>query len=135
MIARGGQWFLRLCNTVRQTTLQPWITRVIQQGSTVNTDEYSIDARLPAWGHVHVTVNHSEGEHARDADGDGVNEAHVNTMESLWSLLRSWLRPHLGISRRFLPLYVGFFQAMHNIRQRGHLLLSPLLSRLLPSAP
>jgi len=32
---------------------------VIQQGSTVNTDEYSIYARLPAWGYIHVTVNYT----------------------------------------------------------------------------
>jgi len=48
MIARGGQCFLRLCSNVQQTTIQPWITKVIQQGSTVNTDEHSIYARLPA---------------------------------------------------------------------------------------
>jgi transposase len=135
MIARRGKCFLRLCRNVQQTTIQPWITLVIQQGSTVNTDAYSIYARLPAWGYVHVTVNHSAGEYARDADGDGVNEVHVNTMEGLWSLLRSWLRPHRGISQRFLPLYISFFQAMHNIRKRGQSLLSPLLSLLLTSAP
>ena len=39
------------------------------------------------------------------------------------------------VSQRFLPLYIGFFQAMHNVRQRGHSLLSPLLSLLLTSAP
>ena len=135
MIARGGQCFLRLCSNVRQTTIQPWTTLVIQQGSTVNTDEYSIYAHLPAWGYVHVTVKYSEGEYARDADGDGINEVHVNTMEGLWSLLRSCLRPHRGISQRYLPLYIGFFQAMHNIRQRGHSLLNPLLSLLFTSAP
>ena len=111
-----GQCFLHLCRNVQQTTIRPWITQAIQQGSTVNTDEYSIYARLSAWGYVHVTVNHSEGEYARDADGDGVNEVHVNTMEGVWSLLRSWLRPYRGISQRFLPLYIGFFQTMHNIR-------------------
>ena len=110
MIARGGQCFLRLCSSVQQTTIYPWITLVIQQGSTVNTDEYSIYARLPASGYIHVTVNHSEGEYARDADGDGINDLHVNTMEGLWSLLHSWLRPHRGISQRFLPLYIGFFR-------------------------
>ena len=109
--------------------------QIIKQGrDVVNTDEYSIYARLSAWDYVHVTVNHSEGEYACDADGDGVNEVHVNTTESLWSLLRSWLRPHRGISQRFLPLCIGFFQAMHNIRQCGHSLLCPLLSLLLTSA-
>ncbi|WP_407542577.1 transposase (plasmid) [Deinococcus radiomollis] len=135
MIARGGQCSLKLCSNVRQTTFQPWITKVIQQGSTVNTYEYSIYTRLPAWGYVHVTVNHSEGEYARDADGHGVNEVHVNTMEGLWSLLRSSLRPYRGISQRFLPLCIGFSRAMHNIRQCGHSLLGPLLSLLLTSAP
>ena len=101
MIARGGQCFLHLCRNVQQTTIRPWITQVIQQGSTVNTDEYSIYARLSAWGYVHVTVNQSEGEYAWDADGDGVNEVHVNTMEGVWSLLRSWLRPYRGISYGF----------------------------------
>ena len=89
MIARGGPCFFRLCSTVQQATIQPWITQVIQQGSTVNTDEYCIYARLPASGYVHVTVNHGEGEYARDADGDGVDEVHVNTIEGVWSLLRS----------------------------------------------
>ena len=76
---------------------------MIQQVSTVNTDEYSIYARLPAWGYIHVTVSQSEGEYARDADEDGVNDVHVNTMEGVWSLLQSWLRPtvafHSGFSR------------------------------------
>ena len=34
-------------------------------------------------------------------------EVHVNTMEGFWSLLRSWLRPHRGISQEKLPLYLG----------------------------
>jgi len=55
-------------------------------------------------------------------------------MEDVWSLLRSWLRPHRGISQRFLPLYISFFQTMHNIRQRGQSLLNPLLALLLTSA-
>ena len=60
MIARGGKCFLQLCSNVLQATIQPWITTVIRQGSTINTDEYSMYARLPAWGYVHVTVNHGQ---------------------------------------------------------------------------
>ena len=51
------------------------------------------------WGYAHKSVNHGRGECARDEDGDGVCEVHVNTMEGFWSLLRSWLRPHRGISQ------------------------------------
>lgn len=90
-----------------------------------------IYARLPQWGYEHRTVCHSAGEYARDEDGDGFHEVHVNTMEGFWSLLRSWLRPHRGISQEKLPLYLGFFQFVHNARRRGRGLLQPLLSLLL----
>jgi transposase-like protein len=80
-------------------------------------------------------VNHGDREFARDDDGDGVNEVHVNTIEGVWSLLRSWLRPHRGISQRWLPLYLAFFQAMHNIRCRGFSLLQPMLTLLLTTTP
>ena len=36
-------------------------------------------------------------------------------MAGVWSLLRSWLRPHRGLSQRFLPLSIGFFQAMRKL--------------------
>lgn len=48
-------------------------------------------------------VCHGRSEYARDEDGDGVYEVHVNTIEGFWSLLRSWLRPHRGISQEKLP--------------------------------
>ena len=57
---------------------------------------------------AHKSVNHGRGEYARDEDGDGLCEGHVNTMEGFWSLLRSWLRPHRGISQEKLSLYLGF---------------------------
>jgi hypothetical protein len=34
-----------------------------------------------------------------EMDGDGFCEVHVKTMEGFWSLLRSWLHPHRGISQ------------------------------------
>ncbi len=82
------------------------------------------------WGFDHHTVCHGRGEYARDEDGDGFHEIHVNTMEGFWSLLRSWLRSHCGLSQEKLPLYLGFFQFVHNVRSRGKGLLSPLLTLL-----
>jgi len=66
-----------------------------------------------------------------DEDGDGFCEIHVNTMEGLWSLLRSWLRPHRGVAQERLTEYVGFFQFMHNIRRRGNSLLRALVETLI----
>jgi transposase-like protein len=80
----------------------------------------------------HKTVCHGAGEYARDDDKDGFCEVYVNTMEGFWSLLRSWLRPHRGISQEKLPLYLGFFEFVHNAKKRGKALLSALLKVLLP---
>lgn len=131
MIQRGGEVVIQMLTNVQQATIQPLLTRTIQPGSTVFTDEYNIYARLTQWGYRHRTVNHAQGEYARDEDGDGFHEVHVNTMEGFWSLLRSWLRPHRGISQELLPVYLGFFEFVHNARRRGKALLAALLSLLL----
>jgi transposase-like protein len=54
-----------------------------------------------------VGTRPQDGAHSRGEDGDGFCEAHVNTFEGFWSLLRSWLRPHRGNSQEKLPLYLG----------------------------
>jgi len=131
MIQRHGQVFIQMLPNVQQVTIEPVITKVIQPGSLVYTDEYDIYSRLPEWGFQHKSVNHSAGEYARDEDGDGFHEVHVNTMEGFWSLLRSWLRPHRGISQEKLPCYLGFFEFVHNVRQRGKALLHSLIAVLL----
>jgi len=51
-------------------------------------------------------------------------------MEGCWSLLRSWLRPHRGISQAKLPDYLGFFQVVHNGRRRGTALFGTLIAAL-----
>jgi transposase len=130
MVQRGGDVVIQMLDNVRQQTIRPHLTAVLQPGTQVYTDEYDIYARLPAWGYEHKTVCHSRGEYARDEDGDGFHEVHVNTMEGFGSLLRSWLRPHRGISQEKLPLYLGFFQFVHHVRRRGKSLLEPLLSAL-----
>jgi transposase len=115
---------------VRQATIRPVIEATVAEGTLVHTDEYRVYARLRAWGYRHKTVRHGRGEYARDEDGDGFCEVHVNTMEGFWSLLRAWLRPHRGISQDKLPLYLGFFQLMHNARRRGKALLGALVAAL-----
>jgi transposase-like protein len=130
MMQRGGQVVINLLAKVQQKTIEPFIKDTIIPGTLVYTDEYSIYARLQSWGYSHKSVNHGQGEFARDEDGDGFCEVHVNTMEGFWSLLRSWLRPHRGISQEKLPLYLGFFEFVHNVRKRGKALLPALIELL-----
>ena len=115
---------------VRQVTIRPVIEATVARGTLVHTDEYGVYARLEAWGYGHETVCHGRGEYARDEDGDGFREVHVDTLEGTWSLLRSWLRPHRGISQAKLLLYPAFFEFVHNARRRGKALLGALVAAL-----
>lgn len=130
IIQRSGQVMIRMLENVRQITIEPLIRATVAPDTKVFTDEYDIYARLTQWGYVHSTVCHAIGEYARDDDGDGFHEVHVNTIEGFWSLLRSWLRPHRGISQERLPLYLGFFEFVHNVRKRGKALLQSLIEVL-----
>lgn len=131
MIQRCGKVVITMLSDVQQKTIKPLIKATIEAGALIYTDEYNIYDRLEQWGYEHKSVNHSIGEYARDDDGDGFCEVHVNTMEGFWSLLRSWLRPHRGISQEKLPLYLGFFEFIHNVRVRGKGLLQSLIQTLL----
>lgn len=135
MIQRGGEVCIQMLEHVQQKTIEPLIKKAIVPGPLIYTDEYNIYGRLEAWGYVHAVVHHGQGEFARDEDQDGFGEVHVNTIEGFWSLLRSWLRPHRGISQEKLPLYLGFFQFVHNKRKRGKALLESLIKGILGTPP
>src|SRR5215212_4984635 len=130
LIQRRGPVVLHMVANVQQRTIQPIIEATVATGALIYTDEYDIYARLETWGYRHKAVCHGRGEYARDEDGDGFCEVHVNTLEGFWSLLRSWLRPHRGLSQEKLPLYLGFFQFVHNARRRGKALLGALVAAL-----
>jgi transposase-like protein len=135
MMQRTGEVVIRMLPNVQQQTIAPLIKRTIAKGTVVYTDEYDIYGRLTEWGYPHHTVCHSAGEFARDEDGDGLCEVHVNTIEGFWSLLRSWLRPHRGVSQEKLPLDLGLFEFIHNVRQRGKALRGALIELLVTSTP
>ncbi len=135
MIQRAGQVVISMVSDVKQKTIKPLIESTITPRTRIYTDEYDIYSRLTDWGYDHKTVCHSKNEFARDDDGDGFHEVHVNTMEGFWSLLRSWLRPHRGISQEKLPLYLGLFEFVHNMKKRGKTLLNSLISCIVSVAP
>ena len=124
----------RLAN-VQQGTIKPLIPATMTPGTWVSTDEYDLYRRLEQWGDAHENVCHSDGADARDDEGDGLCAMHVHTMEGLWSRLRSWRRPHRGISQEHVPLSVGVFACVHTVRRRGKALLGALLELLLTELP
>ena len=131
MIQRGGELVLRMLSNVQQKIIKPIFEQVVRPGTLIYTDEYNIYNRLKEWGFQHKSVCHSAGEYARDEDGDGIYEVHVNTQEGIWSVFRSWLRPHRGISQANLPIFIGFFEFIFNTRRRGKAVLGDLFRTIL----
>lgn len=130
LIARGGLVRIWMLENVQRKTIEPIIRETLRRGRTLYTDEYNI-YNWTSDTYEHKTVNHNQGEYARDEDGDGHYEVHVNTMECFWSLLRPWLRVHRGLSQDRLPYYLGFFECLYNLRKRGQSALSGLLALLI----
>jgi transposase-like protein len=119
IVERKGLVRLQVLSNVQQKTIEPIIKKAVSIGAVFYTDEYNIYNNVGSLGYEHKTVNHGEGEYARDEDGDGFYEVHCNTQEGIWSLMRSWLRPHRGVSQEKLPFYVGFFEWIYNLKKRG----------------
>jgi transposase len=70
MVQRGGSIIIRALDNVQRKTIEPIIRQKVRQGAKVFTDEYNIYSWLPSF-YEHKTVNHGQGEYARDEDGDG----------------------------------------------------------------
>lgn len=131
MVSHTGAIALQVLENVKQTTIRPIIEGRIAREACIYTDEYNIYNRVTQWGYQHKKVQHAQKEFARDENGDGLCEVHCNTIEGIWSLLRSWLRPHRGVSQEKLPLYVVFFEWLYNLKKRGKKAITETLKLLL----
>ena len=100
----------KVIENTKRNTLHGFIEGTVEEGSTVNTDDFKSYEKLE--GYEHRTVQHSVGEYVE-------GQIHINGMESFWSMLK---RAHKGIyhkmSKMHLNRYVVEFAERHNIRER-----------------
>ena len=90
-----------------KATLQGFVAARTAPGATVYTDEHGSYRGMPF---RHETVKHSVGEYVS-------GQAHVNGMESFWSLLkRGYHGTFHHVSEKHLGRYVREFAGRHNIR-------------------
>ncbi len=109
----SGQVRLRMIKRTDGKTLERHMARFTQPDTVANTDEW------PGYEHIdrsHVTVNHGIHEWARDDDGDGIREVHINTTEGMWTGVRNFLRPFRGVHKDYLSSYVAM--AEHRINRK-----------------
>src|SRR5262249_16180512 len=78
----SGKVHLRMVEHTDGKTLCTHVDQFTQDNTQLYTDEWQ------AYNHVdrpHATVCHAQNEWARDDDGDGVREVHINTLEGMWT--------------------------------------------------
>ncbi len=111
----------KVIENTKRNTLHGFIEGTVEEGSTVNTDDFKIYEKLE--GYEHRTVQHSVGEYVE-------GQIHINGMESFWSMLK---RAHKGtyhkMSKKHLNRYVVEFAENSNTNVDE---FAPILSRCLP---
>ena len=100
LVGRGGpplqaRLRLKLARRMWGVALVGYVKASNRPGSTVYADDWGAYRKLKAEDRRHRAVSH-QGPHrdwAKDLDGEGVREAHSNTMEGIWTGVRIfWLR-------------------------------------------
>jgi transposase len=115
---------IRVMKNTQGKTLCPFVERFTQSEATLYTDEYDSYNRLQRIRH---TVCHGKNEWARDDDGDGVREVHVNSNEGGWTGLRNFLRPYRGVHKAYLSGYVAIHEMAVNHKQVSPAIISALV--------
>lgn len=116
---RSKRLRLRLVKRMWGVALVGFVAEVTPPGATVYTDEWGAYRGLARRGRVHVAVSHSgpPSTWAQDRDGDGVREAHINTLEGIWTGVRIFLAPFRGVSKWYEAQYAAVFEWAHNFKR------------------
>jgi transposase-like protein len=115
-------------------TVTAGLTIGVAKGALIHTDEYDIYARV-SYGDTDTRPFATDAANMRAMRTATAFMKSVSIRRGFWSLLRSWLRPHRGVAQEKLPLYLAFFQFVHNARKRGRALLTALVEAIVAPSP
>lgn len=122
MVERGGDAITRVVPNTKRKTLYAHIRENIKEGTTISTDEWVAYKTLPKLGYRHGVVDHS-----RDQWVNG--DAHTNTIEGFWSMLKRSIRgTHIHVSSKHMSKYLAEFEYRFNMRHQPHLMFDRLLA-------
>ncbi len=110
----SGQVRLRVVHQTNQKTLEEHVHHFTLADAHCSTDEWlGYDHLVRA----HAIVKHGDHEWARDDDGDGIREVHINTCEGMWTDVRTFLRAFKGVNKRFFSGYIAMAEFRRNLKR------------------
>jgi transposase len=121
---RGGRLHTEIIPNTKKVTLEAVVTRQVQDGATISTDEATGYNLLEVSPYTHGSVNHGRKEYVR-------GEHHVNNVESFWHLFKvSVASTHVHISKKHFDKYLREFTFRSNHRDRGNAMFDLLVACL-----
>jgi transposase-like protein len=93
---RKGNAVAKVVPDVKATTLLPMIWKHVSNNSTIFTDELPSYNQIAKLGYAHEIVQHAAKRYV-------AGNAHVNTVESLWSTIKRGID---GVNHSVSPLYL-----------------------------
>jgi transposase len=123
MIERNGDVVTRVVQSRHADVLVPHITKFVDKGARIVTDEWSAYRSLTErHGYKHATVDHGAKEWVR-------GDFHTNTIESFWANLKRGIKgTYVRVSKKHLPSYLREFEYRHNLRHSPYLMFDCLLA-------
>jgi transposase-like protein len=110
----SGQVRLRVLRRTDGERLCPHVHGYTFEEATVYTDGWKGYSQVER---DRLAVCHGDGEWARDEDGDGIREVHVNTIEGPQATLRNFLRSFRGVHKKHLAGYVAICEFAINLKR------------------
>jgi transposase-like protein len=122
---KDGKVMAKVVTDAKAETLLPHVRQKVLPKSTVYTDEWRSYDGLGKEGYDHSRVHHTQGIYV---SGD----AHVNTVEGFWSLLRRGIGgAYHAVSDKYLQSYLDEYVFRYNNRDAGERgMFSAMLARI-----
>lgn len=111
LVERGGPVKTHVPADLKAKTLVPLVTKAVDKGATIMSDEFQAYNTLAERGYKHERIRHGMFEYVR-------GNVHTNTLDGFWSQLkRSINGTHHHVSRKHLPKYAAEFSFRYNRRE------------------
>lgn len=121
MVERNGEIITRPIKDKKMTTIRGELSKHVNKGATVYTDEGLSYNALAHLGYRHDRVKHAAGEYVRGS-------VHINTIEGFWNLFKAAYRgTYVHVSPKYMQTYLHEFEFRWNLRQNPELMMPALL--------
>jgi transposase-like protein len=127
LVERNGQMTTEVIPDVRKATLREVVSRNVEPGAVVSTDELVSYGLLEGDGYTHGVVKHGAKDFAYYDYRQGVTH-HTNTVEGFWKLFKDSIRStHIHISQKYMQRYLDEFTFRANHRAMGNAMFDLLI--------